>query len=328
MNLYSNITRLLLFMSLQIVLSSSSMTSNDFHSIVASISLLRVTHNVKNDKCVDLGGRFKILFPASGEQQKRSCKWVANKKTESRCALPEVKDKCPVTCGKYLPPTTSPTTSPTPYPMSTPTLTGLPTSITASPTGIYELCKDSDKRFSIDSIVWIRNKKNCIWVSQKTESRCKIDEAAANCPLSCGQCDKVFPSASTFASPTKALVANVMVTTKASVVIANLVIPTDEKVLNALKDALKKSAQAFVQPGSVVAKIDLYYAMKRKAHENEVQMDITTETKVDCPTQNVNSCKRVMAQAETIAATSNKQLAAALGPVGATAGESSLSSLK
>jgi hypothetical protein len=38
------------------------------------------------------------------------------------------------------------------------------------------------------------------------------------------------------------LVANVQITAKASVVMSNLEIPTDEKALNALKDILKKSA--------------------------------------------------------------------------------------
>jgi hypothetical protein len=65
-----------------------------------------------------------------------------------------------------------------------------------------------------------------------------------------------------------------------------------------LKDALKKSAQAFVQPGSLIASIDVYYAKKRKGCENEATMDVITETKIDCPTNNVNSCNKVVEQVE------------------------------
>jgi hypothetical protein len=85
------------------------------------------------------------------------------------------------------PPTKSPTISPTPNPTSTPTLTNSPTS-SVSPTGIYDWCEDLDKQFSIESIRWIRNKKNWHWASQKIWLRCAFDKVVANCPLVCDNC--------------------------------------------------------------------------------------------------------------------------------------------
>jgi hypothetical protein len=95
-----------------------------------------------------------------------------------------------VTCGECTLPTASPTTSPTPNPTSAATLTSTLT-ITASPTSIYDWCEDFDKRFSIQSIIWIRNKKNCKWVSKRTWFRCEIAEVVANCPRLCKKCECV-----------------------------------------------------------------------------------------------------------------------------------------
>jgi hypothetical protein len=185
MNLYSNAAKILLFAPLLVGVSSK--TTAVIRSLLTPISFPRVRQTSKSDECVDSFRRFKIKFPASGEKQKRSCIWVARKKTQYRCTLPKVKDKCPVTCGECIPPTTSPTKSPTPNPTSTPTLTSSPTS-SASPTGIYDWCEDLDKQFSIESIRWIKNKKNCHWASQKIWLRCAFDEVAENCPLVCNNC--------------------------------------------------------------------------------------------------------------------------------------------
>jgi hypothetical protein len=98
MKLYLNATKLLLFASLQVLLLTSK-ARKDKHSTVASISFPRVRRTIDSDECADSSGRFQITYPAFGKKNKRSCKWVAAKKTESRCTLPGVKDKCPVTCG-------------------------------------------------------------------------------------------------------------------------------------------------------------------------------------------------------------------------------------
>jgi hypothetical protein len=68
-------------------------------------------------------------------------------------------------------------------------------------------------------------------------------------------------------------------------------------------------------------KVDLYYAKKRKARENEAQIDINIEMTVDCPGQNVNSCGKVVALTETTTATHNEQLTKVIKPAEGNAGE-------
>jgi hypothetical protein len=168
MNLYSNVAKLLLLASSQVV-ASSKVEGNLRISTVSSTNSHRIA---RNENCKDSYGRIDIKFPSPKKRaKKKTCSWVG-KKSKNRCKYRDVAKQCPVTCGKCT--TNSPTSSPT-----------------TSPTSIYHWCKDSNQGFKIHSLPSIKKKKKCEWAAERKGTRCTIVEVAINCPVLCDNCDCV-----------------------------------------------------------------------------------------------------------------------------------------
>lgn len=62
----------------------------------------------------------------------------------------------------------------------------------SSPTKFYTWCSDSQERFDIDSIDWIRGRKDCDWADDPRKwFRCTISEVKDSCPVLCDYCNCV-----------------------------------------------------------------------------------------------------------------------------------------
>ncbi len=144
-------------------------------------------NSCNNCSCIDNNQRFTV---ASLDHKKRSCKWARRKATRWRCnQYAEVKYNCPRLCGEcnIL---SSAAPSSFELPSSFPSLAPSDTHSSSPPTEEHPWCVDTTKRFFINSISWIRRKKDCKWaVSSKQSFRCSIDEVKQNCPRSCGNCN-------------------------------------------------------------------------------------------------------------------------------------------
>lgn len=100
--------------------------------------------------CADTPLMFKIKQQANAIV--RSCEWVMRKDTQSRCALPGVKDKCPSACGTCV------------------------------------ACDDSNGYFAIEFPKMDFN-RSCEWVArQDTAVRCRLKGVKEICKQTCGQC--------------------------------------------------------------------------------------------------------------------------------------------
>ena len=117
--------------------------------------------------CEDNTGIILVTM-SSGNISSRDCQWIAKSK-ENRCSLEGASIECPDTCDQC---SAGPTEAPS-----------------TAPTRRYHWCEDSDDRFGIDSIDWIKNKKNCEWVKDKIWNRCSYEEAKDNCPVLCDYCN-------------------------------------------------------------------------------------------------------------------------------------------
>jgi len=103
--------------------------------------------------CTDSPLRFKIVSKASSFV--RSCMWVGNQDTATRCEIHGVKFECPVTCGLDC----------------------------------KSNCEDRAGRFEIVTSIDRVFARNCDWVKKKdTTNRCNIKGVAELCPQTCGIC--------------------------------------------------------------------------------------------------------------------------------------------
>ena len=110
--------------------------------------------NQYDEKCVDAPFRFDIVFDDDGEQKTktRSCDWVKNKSTKTRCKMDGVKEMCPATCGAC------------------------------------QVCADSTSKIKV---MYNGEKvgKDCDWVRRKnTPRRCKVGGIRDVCRKTCGNC--------------------------------------------------------------------------------------------------------------------------------------------
>jgi hypothetical protein len=155
-------------------------------------------------QCTNNKGRF-LIESGYFEGLHKSCKWV-DSQISTRCTISNAVKNCPLSCSQCntspsiapssVPTRTShPSLAPTPVPSVTTepsrqSITTHPTSSpTDSPTSMYSWCEDSNNKFKIKSISWIRGKKNCAWAGKKTKwFRCKIEEVQKNCPVVCNKC--------------------------------------------------------------------------------------------------------------------------------------------
>ena len=148
--------------------------------VVGAVLLFSLVHADDSSSCTDVIGTFTTTKPQKGEITV-SCGWVKMKNSGWRCTnLPNVATNCPVTCDNCS--TSAPTLSATP--------TSAPTS-SSSPSALYSWCKDSSRKFTIESLKWMQGrKKSCPWANEdgKKWFRCGIEEVKENCPVLCDFC--------------------------------------------------------------------------------------------------------------------------------------------
>ena len=172
--------------------------------------------------CVDSTLRLMILG-ANGTRIVRSCTWVANQDTATRCALSGVDQACPSTCG-VCSTCADPTSGTTGLRFKftkegdeidktcewvarkhTQSRCALTSNIcrstcglcAASPTGSPVVapaaapttCVDSTLRFMILGANGTRFVRSCTWVAnQDTATRCALSGVDQECPSTCGVC--------------------------------------------------------------------------------------------------------------------------------------------
>ncbi len=106
--------------------------------------------------CSDVTGPFKFSY--NGNTINRSCEWAGRKDTVTRCAVSEVSEKCPVTCGV--------------------TCGGGGGGGCSDVTGMFEFPYNGK---TIN--------RSCEWAGRKdTVTRCAVSEVSQNCPVTCGTC--------------------------------------------------------------------------------------------------------------------------------------------
>ena len=107
--------------------------------------------------CEDRIDRFDVVLP-SGKVIKRTCKWVETKR-DWRCTFQGAKEACRNTCDQCH----------IPY-----------------------WCVNTDKKFHIRSLSWIKSEKSCSWAQKKKFifglPLCRIVEVKENCPALCNFC--------------------------------------------------------------------------------------------------------------------------------------------
>jgi len=110
------------------------------------------------EECKDNNGRFEV--PGFIQRWKKSCLWVG-KDPSVRCEYPTAVLNCPLTCEMC----------------------------SSSPA-----CVDSTIRFyGPDTTFLPEQPKRCVWVDRKlTSERCKMQNTALFCPVTCGICDKTI----------------------------------------------------------------------------------------------------------------------------------------
>mmetsp|Transcript_28804 Transcript_28804/g.33463 ORF Transcript_28804/g.33463 Transcript_28804/m.33463 type:complete len:378 (+) Transcript_28804:155-1288(+) len=167
--------------------------------------------------CVDSSTRFKV--PGFGPD--KLCDWVARKDTDFRCTFEEVQKNCPVTCGGCN-------------------------------------CRNNEERFFIASADWLENKwKKCEWVERKPDpsGACALPEVAANCPLTCGQCnDSPTPSPTETRYPVLRVVIPLVSTVQLETIPDD---PDDPDELASLEGAFTTSLQASLPSGSKVVNLKI-----------------------------------------------------------------------
>jgi len=168
--------------------------------------------------CVDSSTRFTV----PGFSPDKQCDWAARKSTDFRCTLEEVKKNCPVTCcGRCN-------------------------------------CMNNEDRFCIASADWLADKwKKCEWVERKLDpsGACALPEVAANCPLTCGQCnDSPTPSPTETRYPVLRVVIPLVITVQSETIPDD---PDDPDELASLEGAFTTSLQASLPSGSKVVNLKI-----------------------------------------------------------------------
>ncbi len=122
------------------------------------LSVLLMALSGSAQLCEDKKGKFSTKN-WKGKAMKRNCKWV-QQNLKWRCNnAPNAKEHCPKSCDSCSTP--SPTSL---APTGTPSISSAPTStpsISSAPTSKYNFCQDVSNKFKVDSIKWLRGKKNC-----------------------------------------------------------------------------------------------------------------------------------------------------------------------
>ena len=157
--------------------SKPSLTPSSFPSLKPSQEPSDHPSNTPSAPPSSIPSRTPSEFPSlipSSEPSKRPTR----SPTRSPTAKPSVKPSAK--------PSAKPTTSAIPSKQPTANPTETPT---AKPTPDFSgWCKDSDGRFSITSVDWIKNRKNCNWAREKRWFRCTVQEVQENCPVTCDYC--------------------------------------------------------------------------------------------------------------------------------------------
>jgi len=121
--------------------------------------------------CEDSEDKYEVTVGAFLGEMK-SCTWVRNK-INPRCNDPAAKAACPLSCSACPEDTPSPTQAP----------------VTSGPTRVYNWCTDVEGKFEVDSLWWIKQKKNCAWARKSNPWwKCTKAEVQDNCPETCNFC--------------------------------------------------------------------------------------------------------------------------------------------